>query len=357
MRPKMRLNTVAFEKVQAAIDKGKEQGRETDTYNTHLHSHEEITAAIPEAADIKHVKPDLEASHFHHWVDLIAHSQQIQEWHVLLMPERLVDGLIDAHASWVASSDDKLRSQRLEELVEAFPQTLQTYSPNLKYCRETAEILNGKTPWFIRLDICSAEDSERRHENGLIAEVKSAEDLLETIYSSKRAIRALASIQEGSAPGLARLFLLPYNPNMHPHNEFRVFCPPRRRHVSDAKTRELPSSAAISQYRWWSPYQTKITSDIQTDGEKVLGAAESICKQILSHATRDPELLDKLRVEGLTFDLFVAGDGSVRLLEINCFGAMSKSIHPPSLRVHLVTRDEETSYVYPRSSASFRRCC
>lgn len=76
--PKIRPSTVAYGKVQAAVEEAKER-RETDKYKTHCHSHKEITAIIPEAAGIRHVKPDLEASHFHRWIDIISESQQIQE--------------------------------------------------------------------------------------------------------------------------------------------------------------------------------------------------------------------------------------------------------------------------------------
>jgi hypothetical protein len=73
----MNLNIIPFTDVQTALTAADVTDRETDKFNTHFHAHAEIVAAIPEPKDIsnKHVYPDLTASHFSHWIDLITSSQ------------------------------------------------------------------------------------------------------------------------------------------------------------------------------------------------------------------------------------------------------------------------------------------
>jgi hypothetical protein len=331
--PAMSLNIIPFVDVQAALEVAEAADQETDKFNTHFHTHAEIAAIIPEPEgnSHKHVYPDLTASHFSRWIDLIASSQGFPEWHEIILSISLVQELLDANAIW-ALTGKAISDDAMEDLLARFPK-------RTSQAVETQTVFDGEKEWFLRLDFCSTKDARGEGGKKYASSIRTIEDALQRISASKRAIRALEDILLKKAPGPARLFFVPHNEHMDTSREFRVFCPPvwtlsalsNKRHGRATQSRSndrepsLGRITAISQYRWHSPYHRPSLAAAQTDAAKVLACGNSIYAQILAYAAKLPDagVLQRLRTEGFVFDIFEASSGEMQLLEINPFGAMS----------------------------------
>lgn len=361
----MKLNIIPFAHVLAALEAADAVDQETDVFNSHFHTHTEIAAVVPEppGSTDKHVYPDLTASNFSHWIDLIASSQRFHEWHEIILPMSLAQELLDANTIWTLTGKE-IRDDAMEDLLARFPKRT-TKGISIKV------VFDGQKEWFLRLDFCSTKDANGEGGKRYASSVRQVEEALQRICASKRAARAIEHIILRKAPGPARLLFVPHNKHMDTSREFRVFCPPvwtlsalsneHRRGVTSSmlsqdavvlcplngveqdekqetasedtkpldliqqtdEKRRLGRVTAISQYRWHSRYHRPSTAE--QDAEKALAAAQSIYSNISTHAASslDPAVLQKLRAEGFVFDIFEASNGEMQLLEINPFGAMS----------------------------------
>ena len=332
------LNVIPFSVVEAAIAVAAAADVETTKFNTHFHTHAEIASAIPvlQHHPSKHVYPDLTASHFGHWIDLVASSQGFHEWHKITLPATLVQELFDANTIWTLTGN-AIKPDAMEDLLARFPKWT---------CHGigTQAVFDGQKEWFLRLDSCSTKDAIGEGGVRYSSSIRTVADALQRICASKRAIRALEDLLLEESPGLASLFFIPYNRHMDTVREFRVFCPPVwslsalsnqliQKHHDDAPTKgqstdgqPLGRITAISQYRWHPPYHRPSLPAAQADAEKALAAATSIHSQIQTYAATMSRLTgvqEKLLNEGFVFDIFESLNGSMQLLEINPFGAMS----------------------------------
>lgn len=350
--PGLNLNIIPFSTIQEAIEIAEAPNRETTKFNTYFHTHAEIAAAIPEPEDspAKHLYPDLSTGNFSNWISLIASSQGLHSWHEFTLPNSLVRELLDVNALWTLTSK-AISDDTMEDLLARFPKrTSQGIA--------TEVVFDGQREWFLRLDFCSTKDARGRDGEKCSSVIRTVEDALHRISTSKRAIRALEGILLGEAPGPARLFFIPHNKHMDTSREFRVFCPPvwsltglldkqNRRgeaaprvhttdeqavrhalpgeyalpscssdhveqnearvtdsndakpaylHQQDGDKHSLGRITAISQYRWHTPYHRPSLTSAQADAAKALAAAQSIHAQIISHAASLESLPDSTGV-------------------------------------------------------------
>lgn len=302
----MDLKIIPYRDVEAALEEARGNWEETEKFNTHQHSYEEISAIIPETHTLHHVKPDLDPGFFKHWVSLIMSSQEVsdKEWHVFELPRFMIREMTDACSVWCARG--KLNDDVVEDLNEIFPKKTRAGIP-------AKEVFKEGRKWFLRLDCCSAKDSAARS-----SVVETAADIIDRVCTSLRAAQALQDIIEDERDPFqkANIFLVPFNAAMDPSREFRVFCPPL-----------IGRIAAISQYRWHRPVAVKDLEfeDHTKRGERIYEASVNIYAQITRYAERleDVSVMEKMGTQGFTFDVLETPTGDIQLVEINPFGAMS----------------------------------
>ena len=154
--------------------------------------------------------------------------------------------------------------------------------------------------------------------------------------------QADSGVKEGEVKGKesvrerekARVYLLPFRPEMDSRREWRVFCPP------PAAGEEVGSGVgrvvAVSQYSWHQPWQPA-GQDVVEEGwrdmvkrtaERVLKGVTRVHGLLVEHAERlkrEEErawVMERMVEEGFTFDVFDTRE-EVQLVEVNPFGAMS----------------------------------
>lgn len=296
---KANVNLLPFGEVQKSIIAARNEWSETRNFNTAHHTTAEISAEVPEENGLRHVKPSFCSTRISHWIPVIASSQGMSTWHVFEIPRHLAQELGSLYLTWCSGRhlDDETR----EELRFMFPKTTTTGV-------KLEEVFQG-SQWFMRVDYCSAKDSEAGHST-----VGSLDDLIDRLYTSMRAIRAITDVLEEDPQGKPKIFLMPFNAAMDGSRECRVFCPPHRNRIS-----------AISQYRWTSPFKFRNPANAQEEAQEIYSAACVLHQRILEHAERsvDSETRKRIRDEGFTFDILRPASGKVQLVEINPFGAMS----------------------------------
>ncbi|PBL02031.1 hypothetical protein ARMGADRAFT_1158630 [Armillaria gallica] len=300
----MDVNIISHQTVKASIATAKAAGKlETDEYNTHAHSYESIQSVIPRTPDsvLVHQMPDMTVEHLSNWVDLIMATRREDPAHVHVfhLPPVLVAEILAAANVWVFR---KREPPEMDELVSLFPRLTAAGTP--------ASSVFATKEYFLRLDFCSAKDSE--------AEISSVEDvagIIEMLYKSRRACGELANELERRKGQPVNLFLLPFNHDIDPAREYRVFVPP---------SESVLRVSAISQYRWHKPFYEANQSAAMCRAKEVYEGAIRILELILEHAEELPgQVRDPMRREGLVFDVFQTSGGEVQLMEINPFGAMS----------------------------------
>ncbi|KAK0490521.1 hypothetical protein IW261DRAFT_18372 [Armillaria novae-zelandiae] len=300
----MNINIISHQIVEASILTAKAAGKlENDEYNTYAHSYESIQSIIPRAPDsaLVHRMPDMTVEHLTNWVDLImaTRHEDPANVHVFHLPPVLVTEILAAANVWVFR---KREPPEMNDLVSMFPHVTAAGIP-------TSFVLAAKE-YFLRLDICSPKDSE--------AEIPSVDDvagIIEMLYKSRRACRGLANELERRKGHPVNLFLLPFNHDIDPAREYRVFVPP---------SQSVLRVSAISQYRWHKPFYEADRSTAMCRAKEVYEGAIRILGLILEHAESQPQQVrDMMQKEGLVFDVFQTSSGEVQLMEINPFGAMS----------------------------------
>ncbi|SJL01487.1 uncharacterized protein ARMOST_04809 [Armillaria ostoyae] len=303
----MDVNIISHQTVKASIATAKAAGNfENDEYNTYAHPYESIQSVIPRTPDsvLVHRIPDMTVEHLSNWVDLImaTRCENPANVHVFHLPPVLVAEILAAANVWVFR---KREPPEMDELVSLFPRLTKAGIP-------ASSVFAGKD-YFLRLDFCSAKDSEAANSS-----VDDVAEIIEMLYKSRRACRALADELERrkGRPGRpVNLFLLPFNHDINPAREYRVFVPP---------SESVLSVSAISQYRWHKPFYEADRSAAMCRAKEVHEGAIRILELILEHAESLPQQVrDTMQREGLVFDVFQTSGGEVQLVEINPFGAMS----------------------------------
>ncbi|PGH11142.1 hypothetical protein AJ80_07244 [Polytolypa hystricis UAMH7299] len=296
----MDLRIVSFQEVEAAISEARKAWTETDNYNTHLNSHEAISAVVPEGPHLKHVKPSFLPGKFSNFASLIMATQGVEDWHVFELPRSLAREVADSYNIWCARG--QLSKETMEDLEGLFPK--RTMSGIL-----AESVFNKGLDWFLRLDFCSTKDAD-----GGILPVQSISDVVHRLCTSMRGRRALLDFLDEDEIQKPKLFVIPFDKNMNPSREYRVFCP-------------LPEGrvAAISQYRWTCPFVNGDSTGIDESTQRIFEGGLQMHERIMRHAGRlkDSSALGTMRSEGFTFDVLLPTQGEVQLVESNPFGAMS----------------------------------
>ncbi|KAL1847898.1 hypothetical protein Plec18167_004862 [Paecilomyces lecythidis] len=296
---KVNVKLLPFTIVQDSIATARKDWSETIYFNTAHHTSDEISAVVPEESGLRHVKPSFYSTRTSHWLELIASTQGVSTWHVFEIPRYLAKELASLYLTWCLGRG--MGADTREEVKSTFPKTT-TAGVKIE------DIFQGNK-WFLRIDYCSAKDSEVGH-----SVVESLDDLIDRLYTSMRAIRAITDILEEDPHEKPKVFLIPFNTAMDCSRECRVFCPPHKNRIS-----------AISQYRWTEPFTFRDTATAQQEAQEIYSAACVLHSQILEYAERtaDAETRKNIQDEGFTFDILRPASGDIQLVEINPFGAMS----------------------------------
>jgi hypothetical protein len=251
------------------------------------------------------------------WQPLIAKSQKMTNSRVLEMPSVLCDDLMLLHYSWQRLG--KVPTYLVEPLIEDLKST--------KAGRELESLLDGKQRWFIHLDQMSPKDSPL----GGNEPTTTIREVITKLASSSRAYGCLQRAEKLEERPYdenrqnVQLILNPWNDKMDEGREFRVFFPPpaacavRLNQSSDCRI------GAISQYRWHKPLQPPRGFTIERVVRCVEKGAWKVLFDLIKYELPSFPLENKFMLlrHGFTFDVALQDDGSVQLLELNPFGAMS----------------------------------
>ncbi|KAF2117653.1 hypothetical protein BDV96DRAFT_644004 [Lophiotrema nucula] len=288
-------------------------------FNTCFHGLHEIEPLIPNTNIFQHASPPLGPYAYTLYLLLLAESQNLQDYHIIQIPTFLLEDLMLCHSSWVNTSN--ISDELLDDVAEAWL--------SCKSGRELEKCFDGKKEWFIRLDQNSPKDSPL-----VRGSVRSLQEVIKKLCSSMRAYGSLhREVDEATQAGRevkVNMVLNPWNKNMDPGYEFRVFVPPpaargpktpKNSFIKDFKI------AAISQYRWSKPFYTRRDWNMTDEqlAERVYCEAQDILTAILHFAadTLDIQTLADLYKHGFTFDVSLQDASMVQLIEINPFGALS----------------------------------
>jgi hypothetical protein len=317
----MQLRTVPFLEVEgditatARINRDSSNlGSHTPRFNSSFHKLEEIAAAIPNTSNFTHSNPPWTAYGYTLWLPVIAKSQGLQDPQVFQIPSFLFEDLMRCHSSWVTCG--KINQQILEEAAETWE--------SCKSGTILKTLFNGTKEWFVRLDQMSPKDSPL-----VPGAVRSIKDLVTKLASSMRAYGALhreaqEAIKQGRDITMTGV-LNPWNGNMDASYEFRVFVPPpAARQVDDPTLNDL-KIAAVSQYKWHSPFKVSGGMTIQQTADKVYDGAIAILQEIIEYTNQslDRDIQALLIKHGFSFDVTLQKGNEVQLVELNPFGALS----------------------------------
>lgn len=311
---------IPFSSIQSAFEISSTTLKEQQTFNTHHHSHHDISLLVPE---FPHSKPE-DSAHdpwilLSPWLDLISSSQRFNQEtdiHRILLPNIFCTQVLRASA--VALIMGRLATSDEEDLSESFPQTT-TDGTML----DSLFSQNQTKKFFVRMDPCSLKDA-------VIGQgpVKNVKDLWTRLATSARGttgIASLRSIESTSQHHVAEeqpvyMYLLPWRETMNTSLEYRVFCAPG----GSGKI------SAISQYSWHKPWYHAFESDekqIQVV-QKVWRGVQDIHAEIMAHGA----MSESLKERGFSFDVLdpsatttttEEAGGKMELIELNHSGAMS----------------------------------
>lgn len=314
------LKKIPFCSIQSALETSSKNFREQQTFNTHHHSHHDISLLVPEFA---HLKPE-DSTHdpwilLSPWLDLIFLSQGFNletDIHRILLPKIFCTQVL--RASTVGLIMGRLATSDEEDLKESFPQTTTdgTMLDNLVS-------LNQTNKFFVRMDPCSLKDAVIGH-----GPVKNVKDLWTRLATSARGTTGLASLRKTASSShhlLAEeqpiyMYLLPWRESMNTRLEYRVFCAPG----GSGKI------SAISQYCWHKPWYHALESDEKQEQvvQKVWRGVQDIHAKIMAHSA----MSESLKERGFSFDVFDSSHANItkekgghrmELIELNHSGAMS----------------------------------
>lgn len=315
------LKKIPFSSIQSALEISSTTLGEQQTFNTHHHSHHDISLLVPE---FPHSKPEDSAYNpwilLSPWLDLISSSQGFNletDIHRILLPKIFCTQVL--RASTVALIMGRLATTDEEDLSESFPQT--TTDGTLL---DSLFSQNQTKKFFVRMDPCSLKDA-------VIGQgpVKNVKDLWTRLATSARGTTGITSLMTtvSSSHHLlveeqpVYMYLLPWRESMNTSLEYRVFCAPG----SSGKI------SAISQYSWHKPWYHALESDENQEQvvQKVWRGVQDIHAKIMAHSS----MSERLKETGFSFDVFDPsptttttqedGGHKVELIELNHSGAMS----------------------------------
>lgn len=289
---------MSFTKVNDAIEEKKVTGIEQCSYNTCFHKQEEIAEVLP---NIEHKPPHsvqpwilLEP-----WLDMIISSRNLHEAdvHRIELPGSFLAVLCSAFAVGIYMG--RINASDAEDMEACFPKTT-TRGIDISQLLQAGR-------YFMRLNTCSLKDAVA----GGKGPVTSAQQLWTRLATSQRGCSGVMAMRAYDISAPICLYLFPWDENMRTELEYRVFCPPYTERI-----------AAISQYKWHERWYhaNESTLDQQEVAKRVLNGGEAIHRQLMDH----PAMTEELKRSGFTFDIAEdLGGESVRLIELNDFGAMS----------------------------------
>jgi hypothetical protein len=120
------------------------------------------------------------------------------------------------------------------------------------------------------------------------------------------------------------LVLNPWDEGMDPSREFRVFVPPPTARDAKEEVSQMRVSA-VSQYRWPVPLTHPFNLSLRRMAELVCSGADEVLEsiQVFMDKEMSQEIRKLLVKHGFSFDIALQEDGSVWLVEVNPFGALS----------------------------------
>ena len=322
--PNMRFKAVAHSLVAADVKRHTKKKTGSPSvrarkFNTSKLAKEVILDLVP---DVPHRYPNTSTTDLSAWLPLIVRSHGFTGQHHEFSISASLAGLIDS-AIKVHQSGKEIPPKWVEDAVGLFPAT--SAADVL-----TNSILSGNQSWFLRLASCSPKDSE------YFGPACSPRDIVRMLFTSPRSFRALlyktrdsADEEEVCVLGPGRLFLLPWEFMQDTESVYRVFVPP----VAHIGPNVAPTISAVSQLYWakaWpkAPCRTWRTVKPEVRACRVLSGAWTLLEQIENFAQNNkgvPEgTWERMRGDGFVYDVCETVDGSVALVELNAFGAMSE---------------------------------
>ncbi|KAI4652413.1 hypothetical protein J4E93_002615 [Alternaria ventricosa] len=284
-------------------------------FSTAHHHLSEITPVVPSNPHFTHETPPWTAYGYTLWHPLIASSQNLPEYHEILLPSFLYEDLLRCHSAWVSTS--RIHTSLLNDVVETLLCT--------KSGKKLAGLLDGKRQWFIRLDQMSPKDSPM----GGKLPSSTCEDVITKICSSMRAygclMREFEDARKEGREMEIKLVLNPWDEGMDAGKEFRVFVPPPAAKTGREAVAAEFSISAISQYRWPMGFEAPWGFDLKQTVELVDVGAKKVLGEIVAYTEKklSKDVMRLLLRYGFSYDVALQQDGSVQLVEINPFGALS----------------------------------
>jgi hypothetical protein len=218
------------------------------------------------------------------------------------------------HSAWIAHG--AISSALLEEVIETLRCT--------KAGKTLTPLLDGTKKWFLHLDQMSPKDPS----HGGKLPSATFEEVLIKICTSMRAYGCLQrEFEDATTQGRKmeiKLVLNPWDEGMDPGKEFRIFLPPPAA-AGKASTSQNLLISGISQYRWCIVFDAPWDLSHEQTVAKVEIGTETVLKDIVAYTEKElsGEIMDLLLKYGFSFDVALQKDGSVQLVEINPFGALS----------------------------------
>ncbi|KAF3007843.1 hypothetical protein E8E13_010752 [Curvularia kusanoi] len=286
----------------------------SQNFNTAHHKRLEITSLVPESASFTHKAPPWTAYGYVLWQPLIARSQKMRDSQVVQIPSFLYDDLMRCHAAWL--STNTIAAALVSEVVDAWQST--------RRGGELARLLDGDKKWFIRLDQMAPKDSPF----GGKSPSTTMADVVIKLCSSMRAHGCLLEEQRNAGSEAREMkidiVINTWDDGMRAETEFRVFVPP------PAARGALPTPdslriAAISQYKWHAPFSSPFGFDAANTASQVCAGADALLCEIRTFMQEMSSSVQRgiLLEYGFVFDVALKRDGTVHLVEVNPFGALS----------------------------------
>ena len=157
----------------------------------------------------------------------------------------------------------------------------------------------------------------------------TAEDVVTKICFSMRAYgcltREFEDAKREEREMQIKLVLNPWDEGMDPAKEFLVFVPPPAAKTGREALAAQFEVSAISQYRWPMGFEAPWGLDLERTVELVDVAAKKVLGDIVAYAEEElnEDIMALLLKYGFSYDVALQQDGSVQLVEINPFGALS----------------------------------
>ncbi|KAI4261618.1 MAG: hypothetical protein L6R42_003182 [Xanthoria sp. 1 TBL-2021] len=196
----LRLNIVPFSNIEKAFQASDETLDEQQEYNTHTHTLEEISHALPH---LKHHVPSATQPFLplKPWLDVIKSSQRLSDLdvHQIELPKSFTSQVLSA--SHVALIRGYISDCNAEDLAELFPR--------LTARRIEIEQLLREGKYFARLNTCSLKDA-------IVGKgpVRDSQDLWTRLATSSLGAMGMRAMRDSLPEQPVYLFLIRWNDKM-----------------------------------------------------------------------------------------------------------------------------------------------